>query len=63
MTIDAATSPPDAGLQTADEPDPAFGEADDEGLETPGDGEPDADELAYELPEPDSRQAPDEPPT
>ena len=37
---------PDADLQTvADEPDPAFGEIDDDDLETPDDGEPDADEA------------------
>lgn len=37
---------PDADLQTvADEPDPAFGEIEDDDVETPDDGEPDADEA------------------
>ena len=37
--------PPDADVQTvADEPDPAFGEIDDDDIETPDADEPDADE-------------------
>lgn len=32
--------PPDAGAHTADEPDPAFGETDDDAAETPDDAEP-----------------------
>lgn len=38
---------PDADLETvADEPDPAFGEIEDDDADTPDDGEPDADEAA-----------------
>ena len=37
---------PDADRQAvADEPDPAFGEIEDDDVETPDDGEPDADEA------------------
>lgn len=37
---------PDADLHSdADEPDPAFGEIEDDDVETPDDGEPDADEA------------------
>jgi len=36
--------PPDAGEEIADEPDPAFGECDDDDdIETPDDDEPDPD--------------------
>jgi len=38
--------PPDAGEETADEPDPVFGETDDEDAETPDDDEPEADDAA-----------------
>lgn len=47
MADDEVTStfpPPDLGEETADAPDPAFGEVDeDEDLETPDDGEPEPD--------------------
>lgn len=38
--------PPDAGQEVADEPDPAFGETDDEHAETPVEAEPEPDAEA-----------------
>ena len=38
--------PPDAGLEIADEPDPAFGETDADDSETPDDDEPEPDDAA-----------------
>jgi hypothetical protein len=35
--------PPDLGDEVADEPDPAFGETDDDRFETPDSDEPDGD--------------------
>lgn len=36
--------PPDLGEETADEPDPAFGETEEDDIETPDDDEPDEDD-------------------
>ena len=46
--------PPDAGLEIADEPDPAVGETDADDAETPDDDEPEPDD---DEPEPDDAAA------